>query len=202
MKIAIIGAGNVGGTLGKKWAQAGHEIRFGVRNPEAAKYHDLRSAAEVQSIEEALGDAEVILLALPGEAVAEFSKEHAKQLDGKIIIDATNIPSPMEMSSYAVLKENAPGMRYLRAFCTLGWENFADPQLGSLTIDLFYCGHSRSRPVIERLIEDIGLRPVYVGEEDAVAMIDGLTRLWFSLAFGQGLGRRIAFKLLEDPEIR
>ena len=37
MKIAIIGAGNVGGSLGKAWAKAGHYIIFGVRNPGQGK---------------------------------------------------------------------------------------------------------------------------------------------------------------------
>ena len=37
MKIAVIGAGNVGGTLGKRWARAGHEVAFGARNPADAK---------------------------------------------------------------------------------------------------------------------------------------------------------------------
>jgi 8-hydroxy-5-deazaflavin:NADPH oxidoreductase len=36
MNIAIIGAGNVGSTLGKAWAKKGHDILFGVRNPKAA----------------------------------------------------------------------------------------------------------------------------------------------------------------------
>ena len=34
MRIAIIGTGNVGGTLGRAWARQGHEIVFGVRDPE------------------------------------------------------------------------------------------------------------------------------------------------------------------------
>ena len=37
MNIGIIGVGNVGGTLGRRWAQLGHSIAYGVREPEGEK---------------------------------------------------------------------------------------------------------------------------------------------------------------------
>lgn len=67
-----------------------------------------------------------------------------------------------------------------------------------MTIDLFYCADAASRPAAEQLIGEIGLRPVYSGDLSAAAIVDGMTRLWFALAMGQGHGRRIAFKLLEE----
>jgi len=65
-------------------------------------------------------------------------------------------------------------------------------------VDLFYCGDAAAREVADRLIADVGLRPVYVDGLDAAATVDGVARLWFALAFGQGHGRRIAFKLLAE----
>jgi 8-hydroxy-5-deazaflavin:NADPH oxidoreductase len=41
MKIGVIGAGHVGGALGKLWARHGHEIVFGARDPQAAKIREL-----------------------------------------------------------------------------------------------------------------------------------------------------------------
>ena len=41
MKIAILGAGNVGGTLGKGWAKKGHQVFFGVRHPDDEKTQNL-----------------------------------------------------------------------------------------------------------------------------------------------------------------
>ena len=70
--------------------------------------------------------------------------------------------------------------------------------LRTQTIDLFYCGDSgEGQRQVDQLIADIGLRPIYVGGRDQVDVIDGLTRLWFALAFNQGYGRRLAFKLLQ-----
>src|SRR5437868_14206589 len=82
MKIAIVGAGHIGGTIGEQWSKAGHEVTFGLRDP--SKRPGARPIAE------ALPSAEVVLLALPGAAVVDFVREHARSLDGKIVIDATN----------------------------------------------------------------------------------------------------------------
>jgi predicted dinucleotide-binding enzyme len=52
--------------------------------------------------------------------------------------------------------------------------------------------------VVEALIRQVGLRPVWVGDNDRIQVVDALGALWVTLAFRQGLGRRIAFKLLEE----
>jgi hypothetical protein len=194
MNITIIGAGNIGKTLGSKWAQSGHQITYAVRNPADPKHAGLF----VAPIAEALVDAEVVLLATPGLAVAEFAAQFGPALAGKIVIDATNNPRNPVMNNLDALQATAPDALLVRAFSTLGWENFAEPYLGGQQIDLFYAGHPSARPVAEQLINDIGLRPVWLGGLEAIPTIDGLTRAWFALAFGQGKGRRIAFKLLEE----
>jgi hypothetical protein len=198
MKIAIIGAGNIGGTLGKKWAQTGHEIRFGARNPADPKHAALNTIGKVTTVGESLAGADVILLALPGAGVADFAAQFGASLAGKIVIDATNNPRSPVMNNLETLQAAAPDAALVRAFNTLGWENFADPQLGGVQIDLFYAGAESARPAAERLIREIGLRPVYLGGLEAAPVTDGLTRVWFALAFGQGKGRRIALKLLEE----
>lgn len=198
MKIAIIGAGNIGGTLGRKWARTGHEVRFGVRNPADSKFDSLRSVGTVLSVAEALVSADVILLSMPGGAVADFADQHGATLAGKIVIDSTNSVRNAHMNNLAVLKEKSPEAKLIRAFNTLGWENFEVPQINGVQIDLFYCGHVESRTTTDQLIAEIGLRPIYIGDLDLAAVLDGMTRMWFALALAQGRGRRIAFKLMEE----
>ncbi len=193
MNISIIGAGNIGKTLGSKWAQAGHQVIYGVRNPADPKHAGLN----VAPIAESLAEAEIVLLSLPGSAVADFAAQFGANLAGKIVIDATNNPRSPVMNNLDALQSAAPDAVLARAFSTLGWENFADPQLGGQQIDLFYAGAESARPAAEQLIREIGLRPVYLGGLEAVPALDGLTRAWFALAFGQGKGRRVAFKMLE-----
>lgn len=194
MNITIIGAGNIGKTLGSKWAQSGHRVIYGVRNPADPKHAGLT----VAPIAEALSGTEIVLLSLPGAGVAEFAAQFGASLAGRIVIDATNNPRSPVMNNLEPLQSAAPDAVLVRAFSTLGWENFADPQLDGQQIDLFYAGAESARPAAEQLIGEIGLRPVFLGGLDAVPILDGLTRAWFALAFGQAKGRRVAFKLLEE----
>lgn len=198
MNIAIIGAGNIGGTLGKKWAAAGHQVSFGVRSPADNKHNQLRGLGLVTGVEEALADCEVILLSLPGGSVAVFAEIYGPLLDDKVVVDATNNIRSSEMNNLAVLFAQAPGAKLVRAFSNLGWENFETPTLGGETIDLFYCAQPLARAAAEQLITEVGLRPVCLGDLDTAPLVDSLTRLWFNLALTQGRGRRIAFKLLEE----
>jgi predicted dinucleotide-binding enzyme len=200
MQIGIIGAGNIGGTLGRAWAAADHQIVYGVRHPADPKFDDLRGSGTVGTVAEAVAGAEVVLLALPGKAVADVAAEHAAALAGKIIIDAANVVQGPVLNNLALLAERVPTAKLVRAFSTLGWENFADPQIGGVQVDLFFCGDLGVREVVERLIADVGLRPIYCGDIDAAPALDGMTRLWFALVFGQGYGRRVAFKLLREEK--
>jgi 8-hydroxy-5-deazaflavin:NADPH oxidoreductase len=198
MNIAIIGAGNVGGSLGKKWTAAGNTVTFGVRNPADPKHIHLVEFGRLASISDALTGAEVALLSLPGGAVSEFAAEYGANLGGKIVIDATNNPRSPVMNNLEALKTHAPQAVLVRAFSTLGWENFANPKIGGVQVDLFYCGRAPARPAVEQLIGEVGLRPVYLGDLDVASALDGMTRVWFALTFTQGRSRRIAFKLLEE----
>lgn len=198
MQIAMIGAGHIGATLGKKWAAAGHSVWFGVRNPADPRYAELRTVGQVVSINEALAPAEVVLLALPGGAVAEFARSHAAGLTGKIVVDATNNLRAEILNGLTILAEQVPGARLARAFSTLGWENFENPRIGGEQVDLFFCGDTTVRAQVEDLIRAVGLRPVYLGGVDQALVLDNLTRVWFGLVASLGRGKHVALKLLSD----
>ncbi|HWE81621.1 MAG TPA: NAD(P)-binding domain-containing protein [Gaiellaceae bacterium] len=186
MNIAVIGRGNIGSTLGAKWAAAGHDVTFGVRSPDNPGTTSIATAVE---------DADVVVLALPGAAAGDLVNSLGEKLGGKVVIDATN--DVTGSGKLHALEELADGAHPVRAFNTLGWENFADPVVGGVRADLLFGaedGHARE--VAERLISDVGLVPVWVGGVDTFDLIDNLTRLWFSLALRRGLGRRLAFKVL------
>jgi hypothetical protein len=186
VKIAVIGAGNIGRTLGGKWETAGHKVVYGVRSP---------GSPGTAAVADAVDGAEVVLLAVPGAAAKDVLASLGAALAGKVVIDATN--DIQGAGKLHALDELADGAHPVRAFNTLGWENFADPLFDGVTADLFYAaeeGHAKD--VAERLIADIGLEPVWLGGIDAFDVVDSLTRLWFLLAFQRKLGRRLAFKLL------
>lgn len=198
--IAVLGAGNIGGTLGRKWVNAGHRVTFGVKNPSGERAQALQTefgtGAAVGSLAQALEGASVVLFAIPGAVIEETIIAHTAQLDNKIIIDAVNKLSGGPMNSMASFQAHTPHARLYRAFNIYGWENFADPFYNGVQADLFYSGpDGEARAVVEQLIEEIGLHPVHVGDTDQAALVDGVVRLWFTLSRSQG-SRHLALKVL------
>ena len=204
MNIGVLGAGVIGRTIGQKWAAAGHDVMFGVRDTSKPAYRSLAEAPAAAGGRVRLGTTmaavdhgEVILVALPGNAVAGVAAAFGAGLDGKILIDATNRIGSEVMNNVAVLAEHAPRAQIYRAFKSLGWENFEEPRLAGEQIDLFFCGpEGAAREQVEGLIRAVGLRPIYVGDLGQVTAVDNITRLYFALAMGQGHGRRLGFKVL------
>lgn len=91
-KLAIIGAGNVGGALGKGWARAGHSITYGVSTPADPKHADAARAAggaRVETVAAAVREADAIVLAVPWDA-APAAIAACGDLTGRILIDVTN----------------------------------------------------------------------------------------------------------------
>jgi len=201
LRIAVLGAGNIGGTLGRKWAAAGHKVSFGVNNPDSERAQalqtELGNRVMIGSVTDALAASDVVVTAIPGRAMDETITKHAEQLDGKIIIDTANKLGGGPMNSFATFKTQTPHARVFRAFNTLGWENFADPVFDGIQADLFYCGPGGdAREVVEQMISDVGLRPIRLGDADQAGLVDSVGSLWFALALGQGKGRHLAFKVL------
>jgi predicted dinucleotide-binding enzyme len=194
MRVAIIGTGYIGGLLGAALVRGGQTVAFGSRRPAQAEVPD---GAAVASVPDALHGADAVILALPGKAVEAFAAEHGAKLDGALVIDATNqMGNQMGGVSSNARAVLPPGVRYARAFNTLGGENMADPRFGEERADMFYSAPEADRTKVEEIIETVGLRPVYVGA-DQEELIDALFRLWVALAVGQGRGRRLALRLLE-----
>lgn len=195
LRIAVVGTGNIGGTLGRAWAAAGRRVVLASRRPgQAVEGVD---GVPVAPVAEAVSGADVVVLAVPGSAVPEFAREHADALAGRLVVDAANnIGGDGPVNNHDVITATVPGVRYARAFNSLGWENFADPRFGDTEADLFFSSAEADRPVLESLIQAVGLRPVYVGEGQH-ELLDGVLRLWFALAIGQKRGRHLAFRVLD-----
>src|SRR5262245_48405944 len=186
MRIAIVGAGKIGRTLGGKWTAAGHRVVYGVRRP---------GEPGTAAVADAAADAEVVVLAVPGAAAKDVIASLGRVLAGKVVVDATN--DVQGSGKLHALDELADGAHPVRAFNNLGWENFADPIVGGVTADLLYAAEEGvAMDTAETLISDVGLEPVWVGGIDAFDIVDSVTRLWFALALQRKLGRRLAFKVL------
>jgi predicted dinucleotide-binding enzyme len=186
MRIAVIGTGNIGGTLGERWRAAGHDVTYGSRSAGNGG----PGGAPIAAVADAVAGAEVVLLAVPGPAAADVIRANGTGLDGKVLIDAVNRMGEAEVNSHAAAAADAPGAHYARAFNTLGWENFADPLPGT---QLFFAADPAARAATEELIRAVGIEPVFVGDAKAARTVDGLLSLWFTLAQQYG-NRKLAFR--------
>jgi 8-hydroxy-5-deazaflavin:NADPH oxidoreductase len=189
MKIAVIGKGNIGGTLGSKWIAAGHDVVYGARDGSGQG----PGGAPVRSIGDAVKDAEVVVLAVPGQAVPDVVSEHGPALAAKVVIDAVNRIGAPEFDSRALIAAAAPSARYVRAFNSLGWENFAEPLPGT---DMFFAADPEARATADELISAVGLEPAFVGDATATATVDALLPLWFALVKQNGGNRKIALRIV------
>jgi predicted dinucleotide-binding enzyme len=196
MRIAVIGTGNIGGTLGRAWARAGHHVTFGSRHADDTEPAG-DTAATVADLAGALEGAEVVLVALPSSAVDDFLAEHGGAVGGVLVIDATNRIGAPVANAAVQIAQAAPHARYARAFNTLGWENFAEPRFDGVPADLFFSAPEDARSTVEELINDVGLRPAFLGEGKQ-DVVDYVLPLWFNLVQANGGNRHLAFRVLRD----
>ncbi len=204
MKIAIIGAGNLGGALGRSWAKAGHTIIFGVRDPGAGKTQpplaEIGTAATSAIIPDAVRAGEIVVLATPWQAVPEVIRAMG-DLRGKIIIDATN---PLSLNAEGSLSLSlgsstsgaeevarlANGARVAKAFNTYGWENFANPAYpghGDLKPAMFHCSDDdEAKEIVEKLAKDLGFEPVDTGGLGMARSLEPLALMWIRLSVRDG----------------
>src|SRR5262245_57892782 len=91
MKIAVIGAGSVGITLGKAWQRRGHNVTYGVRTPDDPKYASL--GADVVTNGQAASGADVVALCTPWQGTREALRS-CGDLSGKVLVDCTNPLTP------------------------------------------------------------------------------------------------------------
>lgn len=204
MKIAIIGAGNVGGSLGKAWAKAGHTIIFGVRNPGQGKTQpplaEIGSAASAVLVPDAVRGADIIVLATPWPSVPDALTAMG-DLKGRTLIDCTN---PLSLggdgslslslgsttSGAEEIERLAPGVNVVKAFNTYGWENFADsayPNAAGLKPVMFYCGDDdAAKAKVRQLTTDLGFEPVDTGGLGMARSLEPLALLWIRLSIRDG----------------
>ena len=206
MKIGIIGAGDVGGTLGMRWRQKGHEIMFGVRNRQSQnvqKLIQLDKNLEFGEIIETVTFGDVIVLAVPWTAIEE-TIHRAGNLSNKILIDPTN-PLTTDLKGLALDNSSAAekisnlskSTKVVKAFNIIGAKTLNNSIFDSQRADIFICGNdSHSKQVVRELAIDIGFDVVDVGPLVNARMLEYLALIWIELAFRQQLGPNIAFKLL------
>lgn len=206
MRIGILGAGNIGGNLGRRWAAQGHTVRFGVRNAEevAALVGECGHGASAGDPRSAAEHGEVIVIALPWPAVGAVLPTLG-DLKGKIVVDATNAlkwgsdgpEAAVDTSGAQKVAEMCPGAHVVKAFNTLGAEHIMNPTVHGMKADVFLCADDAgARDAVKKLAEEIGFEAVSLGPLKNARVAENIAIAWIYVAMKGGLGRNVAFKLL------
>lgn len=194
MKIGVLGAGNVGGALGRKWSKAGHDVRLGVREP----------GAETVSLSAAFSHGEVLLLATPWGVTREFL-EGLGDFGGRILIDATNPLSPGltglthggTTSGAEQVAKWARGAKVVKCFNTVGFNVMENTEFAEGKPTMLYCADDpEARNAARQLAANAGFDPQDAGPLEQARYLEPFAMLWITMAMKYGLGREMAFRLM------
>jgi len=187
LKIGIIGAGNIGGTIGGLWVKAGHPVLFSSRNPEKLKplIDGLGSLARAGTVDDALAFSDVIFIAVPYSALPQISRDYGSKFSGKIVLDAGNAVEARD--GEALVKETRekgignttasylPGARVVRAFNSMSWRIFTKEahRSGELLAIPIAGDDKQAIETASQLVRDAGFEAVAVPLSRAVEFSQG-----------------------------
>jgi NADPH-dependent F420 reductase len=201
MDIGIIGAGNVGRALAKAGVRAGHTVVITSTSAEDAGHVAAQIGARAAaSNADAVANADVIILAVPFDAVEGIAAELGSALDGKILIDVTNRFSPEQLdgtSNAELIQGMLPGAQVVKAFNTLFAAHQADPIVEDIQLDGFVAGDDADarRRVLE-LVASLGFRPIDAGPLTMARALEGMALLNISLNMTNNWPWQTGWKLL------
>jgi len=210
MKIAIIGAGNVGGALGTNWAQKGHDVFFGVRDPKAEKAQALLKKiggkARTGTPAEAAVSADAVVLSTPWPAT-EAAIRSMGDIKGKIILDATNpltrgpdgisLEIGHSISAGEKVQGWAAGASVFKTLNTTGFGNMANPVFNGVKSVMFVAGDDvANKSKVINLVGELGFEVIDAGPLRNARLLEAHAMLWIDLALARGQGRDFAFAIL------
>ena len=209
MKIAIIGAGNVGGSLGKGWARAGHRIVFGVTDasdPKHAPAAEAAGHAVVAGVGDAVVQADIIALAVPWDAVAS-ALVACGDLNGRLLIDVTNplrsgiggleLAIGFSTSGGEEVARLARGATVFKTMNQVGFAVMADTQGYPVRPAMFVAGDDDGRkPKVLSLVSDLGFEAIDAGPLSRARLLEPYAVLWIDQALSHGAPTDNAFAFM------
>ena len=209
MKVAIIGAGNVGAALATSIARAGHDVIITSRDADDAVRAATASGARVApSNAAAAAEADVVIPAVYFPDIAAVAGDIAVPAAGKPVVDVSNRISfgaegpeiDTTSSNAEALAELLPNSPVVKAFNTLFASNQADPVTEGVQLDGFVAGDDASaKATVLDLVRSIGLRPIDVGPLVRARQLEALAFLNMALNIARDGSWQSGWKLVGAP---
>ena len=199
MQIGILGSGVVGRALAKGYAEHGHRVRIGTREAEV-------EGVPTAPVAEVARAADLVVLAVQGQVAVEVVSSVAGELDGKVLIDATNPldsagPRPtlfvgLTDSLGEQVQRAAPAARVVKAYNTVGNALMVDPPLPGGPPTMFIAGDDdAAKGTVTGLLEETGWDVADLGGIEASRYLEPMCLAWMAYGFRAGSWGH-AFKLL------
>jgi predicted dinucleotide-binding enzyme len=201
MRVAIIGAGNVGAALARGLAGKGHDLSLGLRDPGKAEAQVLAAAtgAALALPADAAAGAEVVILALPWR-VAEDAVRALGDLSGKVVIDCMN---PLGMvdgalglvvghttSGAEILQGWVPGARVVKTLNQVGAEIMArNGRLPQRPVQFVAGDDQAAKDAAMRFLADLGFEALDAGGLRQARILEPLALVWINQSIARGKGR-------------
>ncbi len=201
MKVAIIGAGNVGKALATSMTRAGYDVTITAKSADSARQAAQEvGASPAESPAEAAEQADMIVLAIPYVGAADdVAAQIRDRVAGKTIIDVTNPLTPdysglaVETSAAEEIQEKLPNASVVKAFNTIFASNQANP---SEEIDAFVAADDESaKSRVIDLARAVGFNPLDVGPLKAARHLEGMAYLNIGLNAQHGWDWTSSWKL-------
>jgi NADPH-dependent F420 reductase len=200
MKIGIIGAGNVGSALGRASSRAGHDVAISSEDPEhAAEVAREVGARGARTNPDAVDDAEVVILAVPYDAVEEILEELGDRVDDKVLIDVSNrfAGDQLDAPSNAEQIQEMTSAPVIKAFNTIFASHQADPNVEGTTLDGFVAGDDAdAKETALELVSSLGFRPIDAGPLVMARALEGMGALNIALNQNNGWPWQTGWKLV------
>lgn len=214
MRVAIIGASQVGGALAGAWTRAGYSLILGTRDPIDRKLAPLlaTTGGPAMAPPAAAAAAELVVLAVPWSA-AEAACRSLGDLGGKVLVDCTNpltfrdgrlaLERGFTTSGGEAVAGWARGARVVKTLNTVGAELMADGSGLPLPPLMFMAGDDpAAKAVVAPLLTDLGFEPRDAGPLTSARLLEPLAMLGIDQALARGAGRNWAFAASRRPEQR
>jgi hypothetical protein len=194
MRIAFLGYGNVGAPLADHLQRAGHEVVLATNdaNPAGATALLARNPGlTVAPAAEAVGNAQVVVLAVPFPAVTDVLTPLAPLLAGKVLLDVTNPVGPglshgldNVRAGSQMVAELVPGASVVKSFSVYGFENLEDNSFPDSPVRpmMPLAGDDpAAKEVVSGLVADLGWEPLDVGPLVQALHLEHMTLLWIRM---------------------
>jgi 8-hydroxy-5-deazaflavin:NADPH oxidoreductase len=209
MRVAIIGAGNVGGGLAAAAVRAEHDVVISASSPDSAgKAASASGATAASSNGEAVRDADIVVLAVPHGAVAGIVAELGDALEGKVVVDSTN---PLNAtytdltttgtSAAESLQQQLPGSAVVKAFNTVFAARLGSPTEGAEPLDVLIAGDDAdAKATVGALAGSLGFKVIDAGGLRMARTLEEMAFLNIGLNAGNGWAWQSAWKLVGPTE--